>query len=235
MSVDYEQLRLFVKEAMFTGGGINEPSAPEGVPHRMPAADTADKEQEMGDPKANKMYEVALAAREATEELVEALDDPIFDGAYEYAFKASSCLRRVLNSLEESGAHPMPSQVVVAPPNDQQKFGTGGGNPYSGAMDGGGPWIEEANDKLKGFGTGVVTRQAHAQAEKGKGASVASGDILSGVDDRERQILLQIEEVLTDVAEEADLVKYRPRLKTFLEQFLKTVKRDINMGAGSQK
>ena len=46
MSVDYEQLKLFVKEAMFTGGGINEPSAPEGIPHRMPAADTESPEQE---------------------------------------------------------------------------------------------------------------------------------------------------------------------------------------------
>ena len=31
MSVDYNQLKALVKEAMFTGGGINEPSAPEGV------------------------------------------------------------------------------------------------------------------------------------------------------------------------------------------------------------
>jgi len=30
MSVDYDQLKALVKEAMFTGGGINEPSAPEG-------------------------------------------------------------------------------------------------------------------------------------------------------------------------------------------------------------
>ena len=42
-----------VKEAMFTGGGINEPSAPEGVPHRMPAADNDEKEQDKGDPEAN--------------------------------------------------------------------------------------------------------------------------------------------------------------------------------------
>ena len=36
MSVDYEQLKTLVKEAMFTGGGINYPSAPVDVPHRMP-------------------------------------------------------------------------------------------------------------------------------------------------------------------------------------------------------
>jgi len=125
MTIDYEQLKSFVKEAMFTGGGINEPSAPEGIPHRMPAADTKEKEQDQGDPKANKMYEIALAAREATEELVEALDDPVFDGAYEHAFKASACLRKALNSLEESGAHPMPQQRVVSAPRLQQKFTAG--------------------------------------------------------------------------------------------------------------
>jgi len=132
MSIDYEQLKLFVQEAMFTGGGINEPSAPEGVPHRMPAADTADKEQDMGDPKANELFDVALTAREATEQLVEALDEPIYDGAYEHAFKASACLRRALNSLIEVGAHPMPIQQVVAPPRNQQKWA--GYVPYKGTL-----------------------------------------------------------------------------------------------------
>jgi len=125
MSIDYNQLKTLVKEAMFTGGGINEPSAPVGIPHRMPAADGADKQQDMGDPKANELYELALVAREATEKLVEALDEPIFDDAYEQAFKASACLRRTLNSIEGSGAHPMPMQHVVAPTPDQQKYNGG--------------------------------------------------------------------------------------------------------------
>ena len=131
MSVDYNQLKALVKEAMFTGGGINEPSAPEGVPHRMPAADTDEKEQDMGDPKANKLYDIALKAREATEELIEALDDPVYDGPYENAFKATTALRKVLNGIEGLGAHPMPTQRVVAPPKDQQKWGGGGGS-YAG-------------------------------------------------------------------------------------------------------
>jgi hypothetical protein len=132
MSIDYEQLKTLVKEAMFTGGGINEPSAPEGIPIRMPAADISGKEQDMGDPKANKLYEVALKARETTEELIEKLDQPIYDDAYEHAFKASACLRRALNSLIESGAHPMPWQQVVPPPSKQQKFGNY--VPYQGAL-----------------------------------------------------------------------------------------------------
>jgi len=125
MTIDYNQLKGFVKEAMFTGGGINEPSAPVDVPHRMPSADTQDRQQDMGDPAANQMYEVALVAREATEQLVEKLDEPIYDTAYEHAFKASACLRRALNSIEEVGAHPMPIQRVVAPPPNQQKYNGG--------------------------------------------------------------------------------------------------------------
>ena len=79
MTIDYKQLEALVREAMFTGGGINEPSAPEGVPHRMPAADNDEKEQDKGDPEANRLYDVALAAREAAEKLVEALDEPVYD------------------------------------------------------------------------------------------------------------------------------------------------------------
>jgi len=126
MTIDYEQLKILVKEAMFTGGGINEPSAPEGVPHRMPAADITDKEQDMGDPEANDLYAMAVDVRQGVEELVEALDEPIFDAAYEHAFKASACLRNAINSIEQSGAHPMPDQRVVAPPVDQQKYNAGG-------------------------------------------------------------------------------------------------------------
>jgi len=140
MTVDYEQLKTFVKEAMFTSGGIPAPSAPDGVPHRMPAADSGEKEQDMGDPEANKLYAKALEAREATEQLIEALDDPIYDTPYENAFKASACLRKVLNDIEAMGAHPMPTQRVVAPPADQQKYSGGSnyGGYSAGAWGGGG-------------------------------------------------------------------------------------------------
>lgn len=153
MTINYKQLQALVKEAMFTGGGINEPSAPVGVPHRMPAADTDTREQDKGDPKANSLYELALVAREAAEQLVEALDEPIYDGAYEHAFKASACLRKALNSLEESGAHPMPSQRVVAPPKYQQRYSSGsnagdyGGGAMIGMGDGFGGFQEQKEKK----------------------------------------------------------------------------------------
>jgi len=129
MAINYNQLKdLVLQELGVDGpGGVMGASAPAGVPHRMPSADSFDKEQDQGDPKANELYEIAMAAREAAEELVEALEDPLYDDAYEYAFKASANLRKVLNSIEIMGAHPMPQQRVVAPPRDQQKYtGTGG-------------------------------------------------------------------------------------------------------------
>jgi hypothetical protein len=126
MSIDYEQLKQFVIQELAVDGpgGSMVPSGPADVPHRMPAAEPPDKEQDMGDPEANELYEMAVLARQATEELIEALDDPIYDGPYEHAFKASACLRRAINGIETLGAHPMPGQRVVAPPKDQQRFGS---------------------------------------------------------------------------------------------------------------
>ena len=79
------------------------PSAPAGSPHRMPAADTDDDQQNMGDPKANKLCGKTVKAREVVEEIVEALDEPIYDAAYEQALKASSCQSKALISLVECG------------------------------------------------------------------------------------------------------------------------------------
>ena len=301
MTVDYAQLKLFVQEALERNetpieegdlgvrsgmahdgpGGMMVPSAPRGVPHRMPAADPS---QEKGDPKANKLYDVALVAREATEELVEALDDPIFDDAYEFAFKASAQLRRALNSLEQSGAKPTAQQRVVAPPASQQKYAattsyTGPnasavGATTFGAHPGGvalndiseqsppqsvelqkaiesyealddqerqvfaayfagdtagqgvpGPVVrEQAPEQLKGFGAGATSKSVHARGQKLRGQQLAQGDILQGITQRERSILIDVEKILTQVADEADLVKYRPILIEFLKKLLRQTK-----------
>ena len=122
-NVDYKQLKQLVSEVA-AEAGVMGPSAPEGVPHRMPAADPA---KDLGDPEANEKYMIALAAREATEALVEALDQPIYDGAYEHAFKATMSLRKALNELIGVGARPRGDDNVVAPPTDQQKYSVEGG------------------------------------------------------------------------------------------------------------
>jgi hypothetical protein len=239
MTVNYEQLKLFVKEAMFTGGGINEPSAPEGIPHRMPAADTESPEQEKGDEKANELYELALVAREAAEVLVEALDEPVFDSAYEHAFKASACLRRALNSLEQSGAHPMPQQRVVAPAYGQQKH-TGGSNAgdYAGGAGLGSyampiGMIEE-EEKIELGKTGI-SRTAQAKGERERGQAISKGDILQGVDNKERAMLVDIEELLTKVADETNLLSFRPQLIAVIKNIIAKVPKETQLGPNTEK
>ena len=100
-------------------GGIMSPDMVPFVPHRQPAADPPiDKEYT----DADKMYDIAFKAREATEELVEALDDPTYDDAFEYGFRASACLIRVLNALIDNGARPPTEKRVVAPKKSIQKY-----------------------------------------------------------------------------------------------------------------
>lgn len=232
MSINYKQLKdLVLQELVGDGpGGEMGASAPADVPHRMPAADPPEKEQDMGDDKANELYEVALVAREATEKLVEALDEPIYDGAYEHAFKASACLRRCLNELVGVGAHPMPWQRVVAAPRYQQKYSGQGRNnnsagDFAGGMAGAGFAMplgmqEEAGDDLKGFGAKMTTQSQQAKGELERSKEIAGGKILGGVDNKERGMLTQIEKILTKIADEDDLTTYRPNLQAVLKQLL---------------
>lgn len=104
------------------GGGIMDPNMVPFVPHREPAADPPTPSIEPT--KEDKLYTLALVAREATEKLVKALDEPIYDTAYENAFKATQALRKALNALIATGAQPTPEQRVVAPPMDKQPWGT---------------------------------------------------------------------------------------------------------------
>jgi hypothetical protein len=211
MTIDYNQLKLFVEDAMAVDGpgGMMTPSAPAGVPHRMPAADTADKEQDMGDPEANALYDIALAAREATEKLIVDLDDPVYDQVYEDAFKASACLRRVLNGIIDMGAHPMPDQRVVAPPRAQQQFnsseysGKNAGN-FTGGMGGfampmGNPvgQFQEGDvpeeDALKGLGVKNVVEVQKALAA------------MSVLDEEDKQKVIQAMNMqITEAEEEED-------------------------------
>jgi hypothetical protein len=243
MAIDYNQLKEFVREAMVHDGpgGSMAPSAPE-VPHRMPAANPAPQE---GDETANKLYYVALDAREATEKLVEALDDPLFDAAYENAFKASANLRKVLNILEDAGARPPSYDRVVAPPRSAQKYATassgpsfGGGDSAAMGMVGALEEVEEeagldlptgdeeesAEKAIGAIGTGTVTQQAQAQQKKQSAAAIAAGEELSGVDGKERNMLQQVEGLLTTVAEEIDMTIYKPLFKNFFKILGKAVK-----------
>jgi len=105
---------------------LKEFAGPDGAaPYREPAADTADEPEEPTE--ADHLYKVALKARLAAEDLVKALDHPIYDQAYEAAFKASACLRNALNALENVGAEPEPEDRVVAPIKDELPLGSHAG------------------------------------------------------------------------------------------------------------
>tara|TARA_R110000824_G_scaffold382288_1_gene575451 strand:- start:527 stop:931 length:405 start_codon:yes stop_codon:yes gene_type:complete len=95
------------------------------VPHKQPASDM---DPEPHTPtETDHLYKLAVKARIATEELVKQLEEPIYDGAYEHAFKATMSLRRTLNELIAVGAEPEEEDRIVAPPTDDQPGNNSGG------------------------------------------------------------------------------------------------------------
>jgi hypothetical protein len=58
---------------------------------------------------------------------VKALDHPIYDEAYEAAFKAAMAIRDALNTLEAVGADPENDDRIVAPSKELQPLGSGYG------------------------------------------------------------------------------------------------------------
>ena len=54
-----------------------------------------------------------------------------------------------------------------------------------------------------------------------KGKDIASGDTLSGVDNRERAIMVDLEKIIAAVAERDDLVKYRTALQSVVDRIRK--------------
>jgi len=122
-----------LKELLGPDGGIMDPGMVPFVPHHQPAQDPPEGDASDND-ESTRLYRIALKAREATEELIVALEDPIYDDAYESAYKATMCLRKVLNDLKGQGAAPTEEEEVVAPPRGEQPYGVMGVLPptYSG-------------------------------------------------------------------------------------------------------
>jgi len=227
MSINYKQLQELVKEAMFVAGGINEPSAPVGVSHRMPAADFETKEQDKGDPKANELYELARQAREATEQLVEKLDEPIYDSAYEQAFKASKALRLALNDIEEAGAHPMPGQRQVASPErDQSYFAAGGRIAPNFASIGFGDMGLEEQENQQGQPTSLGSTRVTQSDQNQNMRNNLQTSRSDGIGDREQGIIDAVQKVLAFVAEKDDLIKF----KGPLGQVLKLIQKSASNG-----
>jgi len=113
---------LVEQELREIDGGIMDPNMVPFVPHRMPGSDTGNEPREPT--KTDRLYSVAVKARIATEDLVKALDEPIYDQAYEAAFKATMALRDSLNALMAVGAHPPNRERIVAPDVEEQPVGS---------------------------------------------------------------------------------------------------------------
>ena len=84
-----------------------------------------------------------------------------------------------------------------------------------------GAGLEEQEDSLKGFGSGMITKQDQAKGELERSKAITKGDTLDGVDNKERAMLMQIEKIMTNIAEKDNLVKYRSVLQTVLKNLLK--------------
>ncbi len=54
-----------------------------------------------------------------------------------------------------------------------------------------------------------------------KGKDIASGDTLSGIDNRERAIMVDLEKIIAAIAEEDDLVKYKSQLQAVVDKMRK--------------
>tara|TARA_R110000737_G_scaffold55142_3_gene78071 strand:- start:528 stop:848 length:321 start_codon:yes stop_codon:yes gene_type:complete len=80
--------------------------------------------------------------------------------------------------------------------------------------------VEAEVDALKGFGTKTATQSAQARSGMERSKSIAKGDSLDGVENKERAMLLQIEKALTSIAEKDNLIKYRSVLQNVLKRLL---------------
>jgi hypothetical protein len=121
---------LVEQELREIDGGIMDPGMVPFVPHQQPAQDTANPGVPKEPTEADRLYKVAIGARLATEDLVKALDHPIYDEAYEAAFKATMALRDALNKLELAGAAPENDDRIVAPSKENQPLGSHLGGRY---------------------------------------------------------------------------------------------------------
>jgi len=76
----------------------------------------------------------------------------------------------------------------------------------------------EEQDRI---GSSGISRQDQATMARQKGKDIASGDTLSGVNNRERAIMVDLEKVIAAVAEEDDLVKYKSVLQSVVDKIRK--------------
>jgi|TARA_R110000824_G_scaffold341580_2_gene528023 hypothetical protein len=141
---------LVEQELREINGGIMDPNMVPFVPHQQSAQDTANPGVPKEPTEADRLYKVAVGARLATEDLVKALEHPIYDEAYEAAFKATMALRDALNKLESVGAEPENDDRIVAPSKQNQPLGSNLGGRYV-------PMTYTGNTVSEGVAPDIVT------------------------------------------------------------------------------
>jgi hypothetical protein len=110
-------------------------------------------------------------------------------------------------------------QRVVAPPAYQQKYtGSGVADYAGGGMMGSAEAMEESSARLGGQ---MMSKGQQAAAALGRSKDIRTGASLGDVDNRERGMLQQIEQVLTQIAEDDNLIAYRTQLETVLKTLMK--------------
>tara|TARA_A100001515_G_scaffold142216_1_gene140544 strand:+ start:746 stop:1183 length:438 start_codon:yes stop_codon:yes gene_type:complete len=80
---------------------------------------------------------------------------------------------------------------------------------------------EEGELAKKRLGATTMTRAKQATVARQKGKDIASGDTLSGIDNRERAIMVDLEKIIAAVAEKDDLVKYKTALQSIVDRIRK--------------
>ena len=80
---------------------------------------------------------------------------------------------------------------------------------------------QKKEDSLKGFGSKTASQGDQAKAARDRAQDIQSGEKLGDVDNKERAMLLQVQNILTKVAGQEDLLKYRAPLEAILKRLLK--------------
>ncbi len=78
--------------------------------------------------------------------------------------------------------------------------------------------MEESSARLGGQ---MMSKGQQAAAALGRSKDIRTGASLGDVDNRERGMLQQIEQVLTQIAEDDNLIAYRTQLETVLKTLMK--------------
>ena len=81
--------------------------------------------------------------------------------------------------------------------------------------------VQETLEEQDRLGGKSVSKSAQATMARQKGKDIESGTALSGIDNRERAIMVDLEKVIAAIAEEDDLVKYKSALQTVVDKMRK--------------